>query len=312
VKLVEPIKTIAWAPYYAARTLGYYDQQNVKIDTIQLPGTASADQAVMSGSADASLSLTFQIAPLYDKGIPVQAIVGLLNQTLELCASKKLVQASSLPANATLQQKLAIFKGKTMGAPAPGSSGDLTVRWMLQSYGGLTPGQDVTIVNINSTSALAASLQQDRIDGFLIGPPGCEEAVGNGSGVLHVHPTEVPEFAGGLGGVIFMTKEWAANHKEATRRMATATAMASNYFIQHPEESIKLMQKEFEPVAPNLVESFMKETVLPQAIKDGKMSSSGWEQVNKVLVASGAIKAPIDTKEGGVWTNEYIGDARVP
>ncbi len=79
--------------------------------------------------------------------------------------------------------------------------------------------------------------------------------------------------------------------------------------LKYPNESIAILQKQFASVDPKIIEAATKEIILPQIIKDGKMTEDMWKTTNTVLVESGLIDKPLDLKEGGFWTNEYIGDA---
>jgi len=88
--------------------------------------------------------------------------------------------------------------------------------------------------------------------------------------------------------------------------------MGNNYLLQHPQEGTAVVQKVMKDVPADLVQNAMKDIILPQISKDGKMTPAEWQATNTVLVESGLLKAPLDVSEGNVWTNAYIGDARVP
>jgi NitT/TauT family transport system substrate-binding protein len=310
--MAQSIPALSFAPLYVARDLGYFEQQGVKLEFTELQSGATAIQAIVGGSVDVVDSASTEVAAAAAQGLPVIAVQGTVNMTLEVCASKKLIDSKGVTTSSPLQQRMAVFKGTTIAITGPGAVSDNAMRWLLQKYGGLDPNRDANLVSVGGASAMSGALQQDRVQGFLLSPPNCELAAKDGSAVVLVKPSEIPEFTNYVHEVLYTTKDWANKNKDLLTKTATALSMGNNYMLQYPNESIALLQKTFNQVDPQIVADSLKTIVLPQVPKDGKMTEAMWKDTNTVLFESGLVKQPIDTKEGGIWTNEYIGNPRVP
>ncbi len=312
VRMAQSVPALSFAPLYVARDMGYFEQQGIKLEFTELQSGATAIQALIGGNVDVVDSASTELAAGAAQGLPILATQGTVKMTLEVCASKDWMEKKGVGPSSPLKDRMAAFKGATIAITGPGAVSDRAMRWLLQKYGGLDPNVDTTIVQVGGFSAMPGALQQGRIHGFLLSPPTCEIAVKDGSGMVLVKPSDVPEFANYVHEVLFTTRDWAKNNRERLMKTATAISMGNNYMLQHPKESIALLQRFFSSVDPKIVEDSVNQIILPQVPKDGKMTEAEWKATNNVLVESGLIKEPIDTREGVIWTNEYIGDARVP
>lgn len=311
VRIAQSVPTLSFAPLIVARDLGYFEKQGVKLEFTQLQSGSTAQQAVIGGSVDLVNSASTEVVAAAAQGAPVQAIQGTIKMTLEVCASKKWMDSKGVTASSSLEQRMAAFKGGTIGITGPGAVSDRAMRWLLQKYGKLNPDTDTTIISTGS-EGLIGGLQQGRLQGFLQSPPNCELAAKDGAAIVLVKPSEVPEFGNYIHEVLYSTSTWASSHKDLATKAATALSMGNNYLLQHPAEGTAVVQKAVSSVPADIVNSAMKDIILPQVGKDGKMSPDQWQATNQVLLESGMIKQPMDVSEGKVWTNAYIGDAKVP
>ena len=312
VRIAQSVPTLSFAPLTVARDLGYFAKQGVKLEFTQLESGTTAQQALIGGSVDFVDSASTEVVAAEAKGAPVQAVEGTMKMTLEVCANKKWMDGKGVTPSSPLAQRMAAFKGATLGITGPGAVSDRAMRWLLQKYGKLNPDTDTTIVTTGS-SGLITGLEQGRLQGFIQSPPNCEVAAATtGAAEVLVKPGDVPEFGNYIHEVLYTTSTWASGHKDLAGKAATALAMGNNYLLQHPQEGTAVVQKAQSKVPPNIVQNAMKDTILPQIPKDGKMDENMWKATNTVLLESGMIKQALDVKEGKVWTNAYIGDAQVP
>jgi len=311
VRIAQSVPTLSFAPLVVARDLGYFEKQGVKLEFTQLQSGATAQQALIGGSVDFVGSASTEVVAAQAQGAPVQAVEGLIKMTLEVCANKKWMDGKGVTPSSSLEQRMAAFKGATIGITGPGAVSDRAMRWLLQKYGKLNPDTDTTIVTTGA-DALTTGLQAGRLQGFLQSPPNCEVAAKDGSAEVLVKPGDVPEFGNYIHEVLYTTSTWASGHKDLASKSATALAMGNNYLLQHPQEGQAVIQKAMSAVPQDIVQNAMKDIILPQIPKDGKMSEDMWTATNTVLLESGMIKQALDVKDGKVWTNSYIGDPTVP
>ncbi len=312
VRIAQSTPAISFAPLYVARDMGFFEQQGVNLQFTELQSGATAQQALVGGNVDFVDSASSEVAAAAAKGVPLVAVQNTILQTQEVCARKDFLEKKGVSSSSPLKDRVAALKGAIISITGPGSASDRGMRWLLQKYGGMDPNTDVQLVQIGGSSAVLGAIEQNRIQAYLQSPPNCEISAAKGITVVLVNPSEVPEFKNYVHEVLYASKDWTAKNKEAATRTATALSMGNNYMLQHPNESIALLKKSFGGVPPEIVEQAVKEVILPRIPKDGKMTEEMWKATADVLLESGQVDKPIDVKEGGIWTNEYLGDARVP
>ena len=312
VRIAQSTPAISFAPLIVARDLGYFEQQGVDLQFTELQSGATAQQALIGGNVNFTDSASSEVAASVSKGVPIIAVQNTILMTQEVCVRKDFADSKGITPSSPLKDRMAALKGATISITGPGSASDRGMRWLLQKYGGLDPNKDVQITQIGGSSAVVGAIEQNRIQAYLQSPPNCEVSAAKGITEVLVPPADVPEWQNYVHEVLYASNDWVTKNKEATTRTATAVSMGNNYMLQHPDESIAILQKEFKSVDPKIIEQVVRDTILPRITKDGKMTQAMWEATNTVLVESGQIAKPVDTKEGVLWTNEYIGNATVP
>jgi ABC-type nitrate/sulfonate/bicarbonate transport system substrate-binding protein len=310
VRIAQSIPALSFAALMIARDLKYFEAAGLELQFTELQSGATAQQALIGGSVDLTDSASTEIAAGVANGLPLIAIQNTAMQTLEVCVRKDLLEKAGVTTSSPIQARMAALKGATIGITGPGAVSDRAMRWLLSKYGSLDPNTDTTLVAI-SAGSMSTALEQNRVQAFLLSPPNCE-VINPAIGLVLLKPTEVPEFKNYVHEVLYTSKDWVAKHPDLATRAATALSRGNNYVIQHPAEAIALLQKDFASVPPQIIEQSMREVILPQIPKDGKMTEAMWTATNTVLYESGLIKQPLDIKEGALWTNQYIGDASVP
>lgn len=110
-----------------------------------------------------------------------------------------------------------------------------------------------------------------------------------------------------LGHVIAVRKDYAEQQPDVVERVARAVSRANNFLIAKPEESKQVLKQFFDNIAPEVMSASV-DAIKPAISKDGLMTEAQWKNVVDILVASGALKSPLDYKEGAFWTNRFIKD----
>ena len=306
VTLSQAIASMGNAGIYVAIDKGFYKDQHVNLKLNTLQSGATTTQAMASGSVDMVASGAFDVAAAVSKGVPFEAFFNGSGITMEMCASKSFAQGKGLTSSSSLSDIMQSWKGGTIGITGANSAPDLVVRYLLQKYGHLKPDQDVKIVALGSIASEVQAMSRGQIDGFLQSPPGCEQANATGNAVTLLRPSQVPGFTKTPLGVMYTTKNWANGHKSAMSRVGKATVQGQAYALQHPDETMTILQKYLPGLKPDLMKDAWGNVVQPTMSKDGRMSSGGWTSVSDLLKTSGSIQKPLDTKEGVVWTNSYL------
>lgn len=306
VRLAESIPALSFAPLLVAEQKDFFAEEGVNVEFSQLESGATALQALLGGSVDMVDSASTEVAAAAAQNAPVIAVQGTIKMTLQVCARTQWMEERDITPESPLEDRLAAFKGATLGITGPGAVSDRGFRWLLQEYGGLDANNDVTMTSVGGASALSGALQQGNIQGFLVSPPQCQQAVKDGYGMMLVTPGDVPEFANYVHEVLYTTKSFAEEHPDAVRAVAAAISKGNNLVLDSPDEAISLMQESFAEMDADVIEESMREVIIPQVPRDGLMTTEMWEATSGVLEGSGTITEALDAKEGTLWTNDYL------
>jgi NitT/TauT family transport system substrate-binding protein len=309
VKLAQSIPSLSFSPLIIALDRNFFGYQGLKTDFVELQSGTSGLQALLGGSVELVASSSDVAAGALAQGAAVQAIQNTMMMTLQVCVRKDYAEKAGVTADSPLADRLKALKGATIGITGPGASSDRNMRYLLIKFGGLDPNTDTTITQVGGASAMAGALDANQIQAFLLSPPNCANTK---EGMVLVEPSDVDTFKNYTHEVLYGLKTWIDENPEIATKAATAIAMGNNYILQYPDEALKILQAQFSKVDPSVVENAFNKTILPQVKEDGKFDADMWDNTNTVLVDAGIIDKAVDTSEGVVWTNKYIGDASLP
>lgn len=306
VRLAQSVPALSFAPLDIARYLNFFEYQGISLEFVELESGAAARQALIGGSVDLVDTASTEAIAAVAEDVDYLVVQGTINQTLELCVRQSWLDERGVTPDDPLEDRLAALEGATLGITGPGAVSDRGLRWMLIEYGGLDPDNDTVITQIGSGQTVATALENDQIQGFLLSPPTCQLA--GGEGVVLVPPSDVPEFSDYVHEVLFGMRPWVEDNAETVTKVATALSMGNNYIIQQPETALAILQEIWSDVDPDIVAEAFESTILPQvqAVENGLMTEEQWEATNTVLVEAGLVDEPIDVSEGSFWTNDYI------
>ncbi len=308
VTFAQSVPQLSFAPFEIAQNMNFFGYEGVKLQFIQLQSGATSLQAMESGSIDLVDSASTEVATAAAKGLDFEAIENTIMMTLQFCVSKDWAQQHKVTASSTIQQKMAAMKGATIGITGPGAVSDTATRYLLKKYGNLNPDTDTRIIQVGGAAAIPGALDAGQIQGFLLSPPACGQTK---NGMVLVDPSQLPEFQNYTHEVVYGSKKWLTANKDLATKVATAVAMGNNFILKYPAAALALLEKDFPKVAPSVVETSFNDTIKPQIKPDGKFDASMWQNTMQVFADMGIVKQALDTSEGGVWTNAYIGDASV-
>ena len=309
VKLAQSIPSLSFSPLIIALDRNFFGYQGLKTEFVELQSGATALQAIVGGSIDLVDSASTEVASAIAKGTGIQAIENTIMMTLQVCVRKDYAEKAGVTADSPLADRLKALKGATIGITGPGAVSDKAMRYLLIKFGGLDPNTDTTITQVGGAAAMSGALDANQIQAFLLSPPNCAQTK---EGMVLVEPGDVDTFKNYTHEVLYGLKTWIDANPEIATKAATAIAMGNNYILQYPDEALKILQAQFSKVDPSVVENAFNKTILPQVKEDGKFDAAMWDNTNTVLVDAGIIDKAVDTAEGVVWTNKYIGDASLP
>ncbi len=285
------IPNIQFAPLYVAMEKGYYRDAGLDVsldysfetDALALVGADKLKFAFVSGE-QVLLARAQQLPVVYTMAWYQQYPVG-------IAAMKS--SGISKPAD---------LKGKRIGVPVLSGASYIGLRALLEA-GGLTE-QDVTIevIGFNQVEALAAG-QDDAVVIYVANEPVQLRAKGYEINVLKV-ADHLQLVSNGL-----ITNEVTIkNNPGLVRQMSTATEKGIQYAAAHPDEAYEISKKYVENLSqadPVVQKSVLAESIaLWQIARPGYSETSGWENMQQVLLGMGLISTPLDLQSA--YTNEFI------
>jgi NitT/TauT family transport system substrate-binding protein len=157
------------------------------------------------------------------------------------------------------------LKGGSVAISRFGSSSDFIARYALQKIG-LTPGKDVTIVQIGSTQARVDAAMSGRIQATVVQPPASIIAQKRGMNIL----ADLPKL-----GLVYQhtcvvtTRKFIRSHPEIVRRYVKSQVEAVHRIYTDKETSMRALAKYFghgveRDVVEKTWENLLSESVLPK------------------------------------------------
>ncbi|MEZ7004797.1 ABC transporter substrate-binding protein [Streptomyces sp. SCSIO 75703] len=145
------------ATYSVAKREGFLEEENLKVETINADGSVAAVQAVASGSADISPSDASAILAAREKGVPVVAVGGLVQNWPWRIATK--------PDSAV--KTAADLKGRKIGVISL-ASGSAPYARAFAEDAGLDPDKDVDLVPVGVGSQALSALESGKVDALAL------------------------------------------------------------------------------------------------------------------------------------------------
>jgi NitT/TauT family transport system substrate-binding protein len=307
VTQVVATASFAFLPMYVAEHMGYFKAEGVEMTTV----VASSAQAALASVSSAGGSAYYLASPVAGaraaaQGAPMLNCGALMiqnptNIVISAATAKRLNvgDAQSL----STAQKVALLKGLKLAAHTPGSSPDLTLKYVLRQYG-LDPERDVQILPIVQNAILAA-LERDRIDGFAYSSPLADAATVQygAKRLLSLANGDVESLAGQLSIAMICNKDWLDKQPDAAAAVMRALWKAMRLMKSEPAQAREAARKAF----PNLEDAVFNVAFETnrKAFPDSPRISR--EQIQAALdfnVKTGG--APITVKPEDAFTNSAV------
>ena len=154
IVITEDVRGYHWAPAYLAEALGYFEEEGLKADFQTIQG-ADSTAPVMNGDALFCL-----------KGIETALMLNSAGQGCKVVLSATSKYPYCLMGASEEYSTLDSLKGKTIGGGQSATSGPMAFMRCCLNNAGLTPDQDVTVIDLPSAS-YPASLEAGDVQGVV-------------------------------------------------------------------------------------------------------------------------------------------------
>jgi ABC-type nitrate/sulfonate/bicarbonate transport system substrate-binding protein len=240
-------------PAWIAKDAGIFEKNGLDVQTVFFTGGTTAVMALVSSDTP--------IAQLAGPAVVNSVIAG---------SDATLIAGGVVSLNYYLLSRPEIktpeqLKGGSVAISRFGSSSDFIARYALTKVG-LTPGKDVTIVQIGSTTARVDAVLSGRVQATVVNPPASIIAQKRGMNIL----ADLPKL-----GLVYQhtavatTKKYIREHRDIVRRYAKAQIEAVHRIYTDKEGSIRALARFIgrnveRDVLEKTWENLLSETVLPK------------------------------------------------
>lgn len=235
VKLNEVVRSIFYAPMYAAISEGFFEEEGIKIELSTGQGADKTAQEVLSGNADIGFCGPEQLVYLYNQGRDDH---GVIFAQLTQKDGSFLVSRDSKTFNWN------DVKGKTIIGGRPGGMPEMTLEHVLKKKG-ITPQRDVNVITnlaFNATAGAFKSGTGDFISGF---EPTSSMLEKENSGKV---VASIGEEAGDIAyTAFFSTNEYLSNNKDTVEQFTNAIYKGQIWVEKTPSNIIAESVKDFFP-----------------------------------------------------------------
>ncbi|MFN0263605.1 ABC transporter substrate-binding protein [Tepidamorphus sp. 3E244] len=287
-------------PLYVAVRDGIFEKKGYNANVTYTKGGALAFQACFTKQADVCVTSFEHVLTAAAQGRQLVAIFAISNRPLNnVVADNELVEAGK---GKTLEERIQLLKGKRVGTPSAGGSGEKMLTVLARQYGLELPG-DIELVYLGgAASAYVGAMQNDLIDaGMPFEPAGVLiEEKGLGGTLVNMMDGEVEAF----NDIIFMTvvahPDVIAENPDMLKDVGAAFAEAQTVLLD-AERGPAIMNAEFNNLTPEANQAAYNKV---KAIwsPTGRMSAEGAKKVHDYLQPEGTAEIDFES----TFTNEFI------
>jgi ABC-type nitrate/sulfonate/bicarbonate transport system substrate-binding protein len=224
---------------------------------------------------------------------------------MEIVLKKSIAEAAGLSDKAPLAERARALKGKKIAVQAPNGVPHAYLRYVAR-LAGLDPEREVTIASMQPEAAFAA-LKTGAIDGFNQGVPWAQIAVQRGEGVmltsgLKGDQKELTPFAFN----VVVTRAGRCEEKPTLcERLMAGFVDGMNYILDHPKESLRLLDKWLPGLDPAAAEESF-ELIRRWTPRSAKIKEEGFVHSQQLMLAGGMLREDEKLSSfADLYTNKY-------
>jgi ABC-type nitrate/sulfonate/bicarbonate transport system substrate-binding protein len=211
VKIAIGSTSFAWFPLYVALGAGYFKDEGLDVQIINVPANSTPAAAMLNGSVDLG-GLGVQTAfNAIDKGQPIKILTPMVTEyTSTIFVRKGLMKEAGLTRQSPIADKIKFMVGKKLASTAIGAGPHLMYRYLFKKY---LNGADVDklseVVPIGDSAPTLAAMKRGIIDVSAFSPPVPEKAEADDIGEVLIDfiGGDVPEIKGSIYVVLVVTDE---------------------------------------------------------------------------------------------------------
>jgi NitT/TauT family transport system substrate-binding protein len=243
-------KGMSFIMQYVAIGAGYYKDEGLEPEIVDVSSGTRQAAAVMGGSADfTQLGLPHTLRAVARGGDLVAIGSGFDKYPIALVISKTAAQKLGITDAMPPDEKIKRLHGLTIGITSPGSSTDEFMRTIMMVRG-MDPDRDIKLQPIGIGAPMVAAMQQGSTDGFAFMSPFTDIAVSRGFGMLVADPMQgnLPEYQDVPYQVITTSRKTVESRRPILLASERAMTRAMLLCHQHPDQAKRIVREYFKEV----------------------------------------------------------------
>jgi NitT/TauT family transport system substrate-binding protein len=243
-------KGMSFIMQYVAMGAGFYKDEGLEPDIVDVSSGTRQAAAVMGGSADITqLGLPHTLRAVARGGDLVAIGSGFDKYPIALVISKTAAQKLGITDAMPPGEKIKRLHGLTIGITSPGSSTDEFMRTIMMVRG-MDPDKDIKLQPIGIGAPMVAAMQQGSTDGFAFMSPFTDLAVSRGIGTVIADPMQdnLPEYQDVPYQVITTSRKTVETRRPILLASLRAMTRAMLLCHQHPDQAKRIVRDYFKEV----------------------------------------------------------------
>lgn len=307
VKIAIGSTSFAWFPLYVAYGAGYFKDEGLDVEIINVPANSTPVAAMMGGSVDiAGLGVQTAFSAI-DKGQPIKILTPMVTEyTSTIFACPEVMRLKGITAKSPLADRVKAMIGLKLATTAIGAGPHLMYRYLFKKY---ADGADVDklaeVVPIGDSAATLAAMKRKVIDVSAFSPPIPEKAVAEGIGEIMIDfiGGDVPE----ISGAVYVVLAVAEAKLKTDGPMITAFVRAIERANKLAQDDILAAGEAARPTLGKMGSNLYVEGVKvmkPALPKTATVSVDGLQKFMNMLVEAGYKFDKVDTK--AITANDFV------
>ncbi len=217
-------------PVVLADRLGYYTEEGLEVELLDVGSGSKAVQAVLAGDAQAASGYIGNAITTTAKGQPLRAFVATMNSpgvvlAVSAATGRRITEVSDL-------------KDAVVGVSSPGSGSHQFLNWVLRQHG-LTP-VDVSIASVGLAATAVAAMEHGKVDAAVMVDPAFSQLQRRAPNVEVLVDTRTADGLVDVFGLddypamtLYARPAWLSGNEEAARKLVGAVTRALRWARQH-------------------------------------------------------------------------------
>lgn len=256
IKIAKASPSFVYLPYYVAEGSGYFEEEGLVPETVEIHTGAGIIAAAVSGSVDVAMVTVGEVFVARSEGAPVTAFAQVENLGTNVVIKKSILDKLGITEESSDDERLAALKGLRVGVTGSGSGTDQVIRYLAKAAG-LNPDEDMEIIATGGGGNSVAGFSSDRFDAIAISSPQSDIAINQGDGayLFNLANGDYEPLANNLYITVMSSDRVIEQQAETLQCFAAALGRAQKDIQDSPEAAAKIAQPFMANVDPSIYDA---------------------------------------------------------